>query len=179
MTVFRQAAYRLRQFRWAVGARLSEREQAAVCQLLPPSLHPLFFQLAPSEQAHAWRVWQAVLAQGQNAPDLQIAALLHDVGKIRYRLHLWERVWIVLGRALGAKQVQRWGQAHLAEAKFWQMAFVVAQQHPQWGGELVQGQVSAACAWLVTHHADPHVSSDAPSLWREWLTYLQVADNRN
>jgi hypothetical protein len=179
LTALQTVAYRLRQFRWAVGTRFSQHQQASVRQLLPPSVFPLFSQLAPSEQAHAWRVWQDVLGQGQNDPDLQIAALLHDVGKIRYRLHLWERVWIVLGQGLGAQRGQRWGQVSLAEAKFWQKAFVVAEQHPQWGAELLQGQVSAGCAWLVAHHADPHLPPQAPSLWREWLAHLQAADNRN
>jgi hypothetical protein len=70
-----------------------------------------------SEQAHALRVLHALLEQGEEHPDLSVAALLHDVGKSRFPLKLWERVLIVLGQAFFPERAARWGAA--AENAAW------------------------------------------------------------
>ena len=64
-----------------------------------------------------------------------VAALLHDVGKTRYPLRLWERVLIVLGRRMFPEKVKEWGSG---DPEGWKRAFVIAQQHPDWGADLVE-----------------------------------------
>jgi predicted HD phosphohydrolase len=42
-------------------------------------------------------------------PDLLVAALLHDVGKLRYKLNPLERAMVVLVRRLSPETARRWG----------------------------------------------------------------------
>ncbi len=41
-------------------------------------------------------MFHRLLEQGENQPDLLVAALLHDVGKLRYRLNPLERAMVVM-----------------------------------------------------------------------------------
>ena len=54
---------------------------------------------AAASSCTACNVLRAVLAQGAHTPpDLAVAALLHDVGKTRYPLALWQKTLAVLVR---------------------------------------------------------------------------------
>ena len=106
-----QVIYRLRQFWLAWRAEsLTEEELAPARSVLTAEQMQLFNLMQPSEQVHALRVLQTVQQQGEGDPDLQTAALLHDIGKIRAPLRIWERVLIVLGKGIFPERAKSWGQ---------------------------------------------------------------------
>jgi putative nucleotidyltransferase with HDIG domain len=172
--------YRVRQFLAALRAAPTPVDLARVRQTLTPAQAAWFEQLHPSEQAHAVRVLQEVETvcrrQGFEPPaDLQVAALLHDVGKARYPLRLWERVVIVLGNALLPKTAARWGTA---APHGWKRPFVIAAQHPAWGAAMVAGpDTSPRVVSLIRRHQDrsPLGGSEEDQL----LAILQIVDDEN
>src|SRR5512144_2622625 len=105
--------YRLRQFSAALFAKPAPEDLRQVEKFLSPQELALFARLQASEQAHSIEVFKSLQSgNGTHAqePDLLVAALLHDVGKCRYPLHLWERVWIVLAQALFPSRIEHWGK---------------------------------------------------------------------
>jgi hypothetical protein len=144
--------YRIRQFREALNASPAPEELARARQALSPPLMELFLSLQAQEQAHSLKVFRLLRELDQLHPDLLAAALLHDVGKSRYRLHLWERVLIVLSNALFPHKVKSWGQS---EPRGWRRPFVIAEQHPNWGSEMaIQAGASSLTASLIRRHQE-------------------------
>ncbi len=180
MSVMR-VRYRVRQFWHALWARPSPASLTAAREVLNPRQMALFAQMIPSEQAHAVQVLHTLQRRCAEQsppppPDLWVAALLHDVGKVRYPLRVWERVLIVLGKALFPRQAKAWGArppTGLARP------FVVAAQHPVWGAELsaVCGTTPLALA-LIRRHQTP-VSGNGQSEEDRLLKMLQIADDQN
>lgn len=136
----------------------------------------LFEAQQASQQAHCLRILDMLQDSGADHPDLLAAALLHDIGKNRYPLRVWERVLIVLIQALLPGRMQAWGQG---EAAVWRRAFVVAACHPAWGADMAR---AAGCtpltAALIRRHQDPppvppHTLED------QLLLKLQQYDDRN
>jgi hypothetical protein len=175
--------YRLRQFWSALYATPSEGELDKISSLLTPPQMALFYQMHRSEQAHSIQVMQAVLQSSDGVPasprsDLLRAALLHDVGKSRYPVRLWERVVIVLSKAILPGEVKRWGEgAASGGAIRWRRAFMVAQQHPAWGAQMAQeAGASPLVAALIRRHQDlrPNPGGD---LEDRLLQLLQAADH--
>ncbi len=107
----RRALYRARQFGRLFTRRLNREQLAQVDSWLPPPLFELFCRLTPSEQYHAYHVRQTLAADGQTNPDLLTAALLHDVGKSKMPLAMWERVLIVLGFKFVPARARQWDSA--------------------------------------------------------------------
>lgn len=150
--------YRTRQFWMALRPAASNADLENVAHFLNTAELALFQGMQPGEQSHSQRVLQALLERGERDKDLCVAALLHDVGKTRYPLHLWERVWIVLAQAACPDCVQRWGtemDGQLEKAAWWQKAFVVAAQHPRWGAEMAdEAGVSPLAVNLIRRHQE-------------------------
>jgi hypothetical protein len=124
----------------------------------------LFARMQPVEQAHSLKVAKALFERGEMDPDLLIAALLHDVGKVCHPLRLWERAWIVLGRAFFPGLSRKWGAApqKVEAVSFLLRPFIVAEQHPEWGAELaLQAGVSPRTAALIRRHQTPRAASQA------------------
>ena len=88
--------YRVRQFLLAHVGAPDPQGMSRVEKALSPALFDLFSRMLPFEQAHALRVFDRLSEQGVTHPDLLTAALLHDVGKVRYPLKPWERAVGVL-----------------------------------------------------------------------------------
>jgi predicted HD phosphohydrolase len=121
-----------------------------VKQTLGPELIRLFQAMQPSEQAHSLGIYHQLIDQGDSDNDLLAAALLHDAGKSLYPLSLWERVLIVLGKALLPNQAKEWGQSRPSG---WRRPFVVAEEHARWGAELAsQYGASQRTAWFIRCH---------------------------
>lgn len=129
-----QAGYRARQFWGVLWARPNPEQLELANQRLTGDQFALFQQLQPSEMSHALRMCEDLTAQGHDDSDLLVAALLHDIGKVKHPLRMWERVIIVLGQKVFPRQVARWGRG---KPRGWRRAFVIAAQHPAWGAEMV------------------------------------------
>ena len=168
--------YRIRQFWQAATASPTDEDQAQVKRILPPALLELFNQLNPSEQVHSIQVFRQLFTRGENHPDLLAAALLHDVGKSRHRLHLWERVVIVLGKALFAKGVQRWSAG---PPTGWRRPFVIAAKHPSWGADMAaQAGAAPLTVALIARHQELFHAQPA-NLEEQLLVKLQTCDEDN
>jgi len=135
--------YRIRQFWAALTADPTENDLKRVEQVLSPPLMELFLRQQPSEQLHSLSVYDQLAAQGENSPDLQVAALLHDCGKSLYPLTAMERAIVVMGQFFAPRRAKRWG---MGSPHGWRRPFVVAAQHPAWGAEMA----STAGASLLT-----------------------------
>jgi hypothetical protein len=171
------ALYRLSQGLRALFSFAQPVDYALVAAYLSPPLLARFRELRRSEQLHSLRVLRALLDEGDTPHDLAVVGLLHDVGKSRYPLSLWQRSLPVLLKALSPRWLQ-----HLSDGdprNRWLRGFVVYVHHPAWSGDIIaQGGGSADSVWLAAHHAD-----DAAG-WREhrlytWLVRLQRADDMN
>ncbi len=168
--------YRAGQFFQALAARPRSQDRALVEVHLPPALRPLFDTMSPADQAHGIRVLRALLRQGEAHPDLLAAALLHDVGKSRVPLRLWERVVVVLAEVLLPGASAHWGRGR---PRGWRRPFVVALQHPRWGAEMLAAAgASPLLQELVCRHQEPlDGPPDDPT--EVLLRKLQQADSRN
>ena len=169
--------YRMRQCWLTIRAStLSDGDQAIVKDVLTPAQQVLFARMQLSEQHHGLRVLKMLQEQDETDHELMAAALLHDVGKSRYRLRLWERVLIVLGKAFFLGQVRRWGRAPLS---WWNRPFVVAEQHPDWGASLaLEAGCSPLAVDLIRYHQAESPPQSASPRERRLLHLLQQADGQ-
>jgi hypothetical protein len=156
--------YRTRQFWHILRLAPSERDLDLVQSVLTPAQFSLFSRLQPGEQSHSIKVFTKLAGAGESNSDLLVAALLHDVGKIRYPLKLWERVWIVLGQNFFPSLSKNWAKRDLDAphpAHFWARPFVVAEQHPAWGARLARqaGGTNTSIA-LIRRHQESLPPSD-------------------
>jgi hypothetical protein len=145
--------YRVRQFWLALTAVPSAEDLDLARKYLSPSLMTLFLRMDKSEQTHSCAILRQLLERGENQGDLLVAALLHDVGKSRHPLRLWERIVIVLGNAFAPNQVCNWAQG---EPRGWKRPFVVANQHAKWGADLAQlAGASPLSVTIIKRHQEP------------------------
>lgn len=179
--VISRIKYRVSQFWAALTAAPEVEDWMQARQVLSPSLMVLFQGMQRSEQAHSMRVMRKLIAANRTQADLLAAGLLHDVGKSRVRLWVWERVWIVLGRALFPGKVKIWGQG---QPVGWKRAFVVAEQHAAWGAEMAaQAGASPLTTSLIRRHQESVRQmarlEDTPDLEQQLLDYLQQFDDES
>ncbi len=172
------ASYRLMQGVRALTAFARPLDDAPARQCLTPAQMALFKRLNRSEQLHSLAVWRAVCAQADSTPRaLAAAALLHDVGKTRYPLQVWQKTIVVLVRQFARPWYARWAQGN--PLNLWTRGFVVNAHHPSWGAQMVaeaDEEVDALLVWLIAHHADPleqHVGHPQVELLRR----LKAADD--
>ncbi|MBL7162006.1 MAG: HD domain-containing protein [Anaerolineales bacterium] len=169
--------YRIRQFWLAASAPTPTTEQLALAQeVLNPSQMVLFTHMQAGEQIHSLRVLRTLQAQEEIHPDLLVAALLHDVGKIRCPLRLWERFFIVLGLKFIPRLAKTWGNSI---PRGWRRPFVVAEQHPLWGADLaLKAGTTPLAASLIRRHQEIHPVNDPNTLEDRLLSALKSADNQ-
>jgi len=175
----RGVRYRARQFWDAWHAKPTTGELAQGREILNPDQMALFSRMQPSDQAHSL----AVMAQIKKSPacvpetylhDLLVASLLHDVGKSRYPLSIWERVIIVICEAMFPSQVERLGAA---SPYGWRKAFVIAKMHPEWGASMAaEAGTTPLAVQLIREHQDL-IPGETESISYQLLRRLQSADD--
>lgn len=148
------AVQRIRQGVRALFAFSQEADTYLAAQYLNDAQMALFIRMKHSEQLHSLNVLRDVLSQSSDTPDdLAIAALLHDAGKIRYPMAIWQKTLAVLVRAGSNTLYRQWSTGNPQNP--FKRACVVAEQHPRWSGELVtETGASERALWLIIHHAD-------------------------
>ena len=171
-----RATHRLEQGIRALFAFANPPDLTLARQHLNAKELAAFTAMTRSEQLHSLQVLRAVLRQSTIAPPaLTVAALLHDVGKSRYPLALWQRTLaVIVSRLLPplAARLSRDAKLSLCCAPF-----TILERHPQWSGEILRACGSNAIAvWLAEHH------QDKPERWRSHPHYalllrLQTADD--
>jgi hypothetical protein len=135
-----------------------------------------FCLMSPADQRHAARVARALVAEGTRDPDLIVAGLLHDLGKVdrwgRGRVLVFHRVAKVL---LARLWPGAWTWLSDADRPSVVRGCYLLQQHPAlgaaWAADL--GVSSRACA-LIAAHQEGLVGAGA----REALARLRRADDR-
>lgn len=172
-----------------VSRRLAQGLRALFAFATPPDLalaqlylsdceFAAFRAMSRSEQLHSLNVLRMALAAAPNPPRaLTAAALLHDVGKSRRRLAVWQKTLVVLAQSMAPRLCQRLSREESPSA--WRIPFIVQRHHPEWGGEILRACGSdSQLIWLVENHqadADAHQAHPAYAL----LKQLQASDNAN
>lgn len=178
------ARQRVTQFWRGLHARVAADERELVAQILSPEALALFDRMPVDAQRHSLDVLHAVRSTGVRNPDLDAAALLHDVGKLAadeggVPLGFWLRTPLVLLEAWSPRTLARVASADPAGG--WRYTAYVHREHPRIGAEWA---VRAACGsltcWLIRHHQDGLASLEAtgagePDL--QLLRVLQAADS--
>ena len=168
--------YRVRQFWHALTGSLAEEDWHEVQSLLTPAQLALFQEMSAAEQAHSLRVLRSLQTAGTQDQDLWTAALLHDVGKSRGSLSLWDRVWIVLAPESLSSDRNRQNSNQLASRQ----PLVVATEHAAWGAEMAaRAGASSKTVWLIRHHETQDFQSLEGSPYLTQLQKLIEADNQN
>lgn len=187
--------YRARQTWQVLTEKPVPTDLEEVQSFLSPEQFAVFQQLHPSEKSHSIAVFRELQHRGIQNHDLLAAALLHDIGKTRFPLHIWERIIIVLAEAWFPSAVKSWGES---EPQGWKRPFVVSRYHPGWGAEMARATgASQLTVNLIDRHQEslsseygkntPEIQNLNPTATREdqrikedqLLILLQQSDSNN
>lgn len=169
--------YRLQQGARALFAFSQPVDWALAERYLSPPLLALFQQMNCGERLHSLAVLRDVLVQGDVPGELAAATLLHDVGKSRYPISVWQKTLAVIVRALFPNVYTRLSKGN--PLNLWERPFVVYEQHPLWSAYMLRAAgASEAVCWLAAYHASRVETAPTPAL-SEWLKRLQQADDQN
>lgn len=148
-------------------------ERAAA--LLTAEQLAVFQRMARSEQLHSLAVLES--AHAEDSITLAQAALLHDAGKSRYPVRLWQRTLPVLVGAVSKPLLLRLSARD--PCRLWSRGFVVYVHHPEWSAALAEAAGSSdEVVWLVRHHATEAGQWQTHPLY-PLLVRLQAADDAN
>ena len=135
-----------------------------------------FCAMSRAEQLHSLRVLQVVLEQQESTPRvLAASALLHDVGKSRYHLAVWQKTLCVVVTAVMPSLARQLGKGEGTSVL--RAPFAVRQHHARWGRDILRYcQSEDEVEWLVENHqalAESYRDHPCYSL----LQRLQLADD--
>lgn len=167
MITWTRVRYRITQFFRTLWTWVQPIDTAYADSYLTPELRQLFRHMPRVEQHHGIDVCRKLETQGYTGSDLLIAALLHDVGKTKAPLRIWERVIAVLGEHFVPELTERWSRG---EPRGLRRSFVTRRMHPQWGVKLAQqaGASNRTVELIERHHTAPNQDIE--------LQALQIAD---
>ena len=170
-------SYRVWQFWQSLKRSPSVNDWTAVLDILSEEELDLLKQLPAVDQNHSLRVFRFLQTQGEDDSELLKAALLHDLGKLRYPLRRWERVFAVLVTGLFPQRGMDWGERKPVGLC---RPLVVFRQHPHWGAELARiAGSSPRTVWFIKNHELDHPQESASESDLALLKKLQIADNNN
>lgn len=109
--------YRIKQFVWAMVAKMSIEEKEFVNHYLSEKEKELFYKLRVYEQKHSLRVANALKKRAGKDQEVEYIrlGLLHDIGKSEYPLNPLEKSIIVVLDHLTKGKIQK--MSHLKMVK--------------------------------------------------------------
>ena len=134
--------------------------------------------MSRADQLHSLKVLRKTLEACPTAsPALTTAALLHDVGKSRYHLTVWQKTLAVCLEAIAPSLSRRLGADERLSR--WRAPFALRRHHAQWGGEILRRcDADEDVIWLVERHqADARRYREDRRY--ELLRWLQRADGES
>ena len=172
----KQAVHRFEQGIRALLAFARSPDLDLAKQYLSGCEFKAFLSMSRSEQLHSLAVLRIILSADAAAPNaLTAAALLHDVGKSRFHLAVWQKTLSVLVKTFVPPLNRVLSRDE--QATFWRAPFTVRQHHPKWSGEILRNCGSdPTVIWLAERHqedADLHREHPRYAL----LIRLQRADS--
>lgn len=170
--------YRVRQFlRAARAAPLTNEELERVRSVLDDAALALYQTMPLGDQHHSLKIFDALRAQGYDAPPLLQAALLHDVAK--RNLGLGYRTGVILLKKISPHALERIASEN---ARSWRHPFYVSLHHPALGAEMAQrAGVDERAAQLIRAHQEtsPQFCGNDAVLLQEWQCALKRLDDVN
>ncbi|MCJ7716259.1 MAG: HD domain-containing protein [Anaerolineales bacterium] len=169
--------YRVWQFWQSFIPSRREGDQDGASEVLSPDELNIFQQLPQVDQNHSLRVLRSLISEGESDSDLLKASLLHDLGKMKYPLRRWERVFAVLVTEFFPSKLKIWGKEKPIGVF---RPLVVLQHHPRWGAELAEAAGSSSrTIWLIQNHEQDRPEGNPSGADIILLRKLQFADNNN
>ncbi len=171
-----RVAYRIGQLGRGLVPWVPDRDRTLAAAVLTDRQFAAFQRMSPADQCHAVRVVRLLLAEGARDPDLIIAGLLHDLGKVDAqgpgRVLLVHRVAKVL---LVRLLPDLWDRLSDTPQSGLARGFALLRHHPALGATWAATlDVSPrACALIAAHQEGP-ICPDAIAA----LTQLRCADDR-
>lgn len=182
-TFFQRAAYRVRQFGWAVTAqwqRPTADELEAAASVLPEAGWRVFTEMPAADQTHALKVWADLRAAGYDDPALAQAALLHDAAKRSGGVTLIHRVAVVLIKAFAPGQWTKLKAQPEPPRRSLRYPLWAHANHPLTGAQLAaEAGCCAEAVELIRRHQDPLPSAGQRTEQDRLLAALQKADDDN
>jgi hypothetical protein len=172
--------YRFIQAWNALVTQSAPEDQKLAHQILTPMQMNLFLHMQAGEQVHSIRILRELMNKGERHPDLMLAALLHDVGKIRHPLRIWEKAISVLGKFLSPEHAKRWGKISVeptVRISWWQWPFIVSEQHADWGADLVFEAGASPLATSIIRRHQQYIAPGSDSLEDILVQKLQSIDD--
>lgn len=147
--------HRVRQFATHLFARVDADEEASAREILPERAWPLFAAMPVADRRHALDVVARLRADGHDAPDLLVAALLHDAAKGE-RMRLWHRVAGVLLERVAPRLLRRLATD---DPSSWRHPLWVHLHHDRLSADLAAGAGCPVAAALIRGdaHGEPQL----------------------
>lgn len=168
--------YRIEQFALRIrsGFKPALVDLETARNMLPEAAYALFAAMPRGDQAHALAVLRALRREGCAPPEVEQAALLHDVGKSRRGLTLIHRILIVLLEEVAKESLNRLAAS---DPSSWRYPFHAHLHHGEMGAQQCEtvGCSPLTVALVRYHDSGPDACGD-PILERHLLA-LQRADD--
>lgn len=162
--------YRLKQFIWAVRSLFQDIDNEYVNKILNKREKRLFNKLKKYDKQHCIRVSKdAVILsrqKGVNSKRVAKVALLHDIGKIEYRINIFEKSILVILNKLSRGNLKKFDNIKAVDVYY---------NHAQKGADVLKKFNIYDKEFLDTvryHHNKNIVGS-------KLLDIIRESDNRN